>query len=98
MVDWYDAKANNQPEEFTALELNGRFKLVQGTGQARQVEVGSPANVMKPSAPQSDVARAPLVVRLPLPLTKYRTFGGTETRLRSQRQYSWIARKRGAVG
>jgi len=90
IVDWCDARTNDQPEEFTALDVNGRFELVQDTGRAHKVEVDRRMKIMKASVPQvppqSDRARVPLVIRLPLPLTTYRTLGGTETRLRSGRQ------------
>ena len=57
-------------EQFTGITPNGRYRLVQGTGQARRVP--RRANVQlraeqQPKAKRAGAVRVPLVTRLPLP-------------------------------
>ena len=72
-------------EVFARLTANGRFRLVQGTGQARTVPTRKTPVKLKPTnqqlAPESDRARVVLPPRVFLPNLSYRTFGGDKANL-----------------
>jgi len=82
-------------EEFAGAQVKGHYRLVQGTGQAEpwqnQVQSVTLAPGRQTPLPDSDVARIPLTLRLPLPTLEYQTFDGSSRAVSSAEGESlWI--------
>jgi Tfp pilus assembly protein PilF/peroxiredoxin len=71
IVHWPMADGPGRVEEFTGFHVDQRYKLVQGSGKAREVPARVGKLEMRPSSPQiatqTENARIPLDIRLPLP-------------------------------
>ena len=71
LVQWPTSTGSVRSEEFTGLQVDRRYELVQGTGNPHDVLGRQKELAIRPAsprpAPPTDNARIPLDVRLPLP-------------------------------
>jgi tetratricopeptide (TPR) repeat protein len=74
-------------EEFAGMEVDRRYRLVQGSGSAVEVKRASPATKLEPAAqkvlPSTEVARIPMVEMLTMPLWIYQDADGIQQPLRA---------------
>jgi len=71
-------------EEFTGVEVDGRYRIVQGEGRAEMIELAERSIQLEPSdlvgKPASDRARIPLAGTVPMPPLSYDNFAGNTQR------------------
>jgi tetratricopeptide (TPR) repeat protein len=83
-----------ESEEFSGADVGGHYRLVQGTGQAQPWDGGRQITLaVAPQQPLPDTekARLPLSIRLPLPALEYETFSGSMSHLsRKAGQSLWL--------
>jgi tetratricopeptide (TPR) repeat protein len=76
-----------EAEEFTGLKPDRRYRLLQGTGSAREVPSRAPGIALKPSVPEalpdSSKARIPLVNLFRMPELEYQAFDGSPRSLKA---------------
>ena len=80
LVHWPGGKR----EQFTGLQPNRRYHLVQGTGVAQHITSERTAIDLKPSelvSSSSDHAQIWLASRVPMPVIRYHNFNGAEVKL-----------------
>ena len=81
VVRWPGGEA----EEFSGADVGGHYRLIQGTGEAQPWDSGrrqiTLAAAPQQPLPDTEGARLPLMVRLPLPSLDYETFSGSMSHL-----------------
>ena len=91
IVRWPGGEA----EEFSGADVGGHYRLIQGTGEAQPWE-RRPRQITLAAAPQQPLpdterARLPLTVQLPLPAVEYETFSDSMSHLsRAPSQSLWL--------
>ena len=82
---------SGETEKFSGLAVNGRFRLVQGSGVAKSVPAPSTTAALVASTPkvaeETDAARIPFIFRVPLPRLNFTSFDGQSLRWKSQRPF-----------
>jgi len=85
IVRWPGQRAAGDVEEFSGLQVDGRYELVQGAGKAREITLADRPLKLKTSPPRLPPpearARIPLVVLLPVPPLTFDTFDGHQSPL-----------------
>ena len=79
-VEAHWPNAESTTEVFTGIEVNGRYELVQGTGQATDRAIDRSNLVLKPSVQEAKATvekhRIPVIFNIPAPAITYLNFDG----------------------